>query len=244
MDQQPIVINKMCELDNYLAQLNSIETIILFDIDNTLLRTKTNLGSVEWIKWQERLIQENSQSEYRIANTHEDLKKIYIEWINSSFNQTALMEVTLPAQIGEYIKAGFKVVLISSRDNTLMGTTVKQLSEFFNVNDFFSKGLSFENDYWLYENGIFLVSGRDKGVCTEFLLMNYKQEFNYQPINIVFVDDTLTECENVIRHLHETYNVLSFNYLYGKNYELEFEKLDKKIVHQEWLEYINKKSIN
>ena len=64
---EKLSIQSMTELDAIEKQAPARATLFVFDIDNTLLTTKIDLGGDAWFGWQENLLKTNPQSPDLVA---------------------------------------------------------------------------------------------------------------------------------------------------------------------------------
>jgi hydroxymethylpyrimidine pyrophosphatase-like HAD family hydrolase len=243
MENQKLIntIYSMDEIDRHVIRLDPTKTILFFDIDNTLLRTKSDIGSVEWVKWQEKIFTEHKgKHEFSVNKSLEDLYQSYQKWLITSNCETELLEEHVLDLVNKYIFLGFKVVLVTARNKNTANTTFKQLSNHYNINNFYSHSIYFENEWILYKNGICFASGINKGCCIDKLLQIFKLIFDFEPENIVFTDDSLSECTTVMnKFLKNEQNILVFNYLFGQKFQIIFNGLDKNDLHQKWITFIN-----
>ncbi|XWV26104.1 hypothetical protein QJ857_gp0976 [Tupanvirus soda lake] len=232
-------ISEMCEMDQYIIDLDPEKTILFFDIDNTLLRTKSDIGSVEWVRWQENLIKTfGGKHEHSVSDSFNEMYRLYQKWLNTSNCETELLEEYVDKLIHKYIDMGFKVVLITARDKCTAETTFNQLSRHYDISKFFSGDLYFKNNKILYKNGVYFATGTKKGECIENLLQIIKLIFDFDPENIVFIDDSTHECNNVASKFKEHgVKAKVFNYLHGLKYQEIFDMLDKHHLHQKWIHF-------
>ncbi|XWV24857.1 hypothetical protein QJ856_gp0926 [Tupanvirus deep ocean] len=232
-------ISEMNEMDHYIINLDPNKTILFFDIDNTLLRTKSDIGSVEWVRWQENLLKTYAGNhEHSVSDSFTGMYQLYQKWLTSSNCETELLEEYVDELIHKYIDMGFKVVLITARDKCTAETTFNQLSRHYDTNKFFSKDLYFKNDKILYQNGVYFATGIKKGDCIDKFLQIIKLIFDFEPENIVFIDDSTNECNNVAsKFKNHNINAIVFNYLHGMKYQISFDMLDKHHLHKKWIHF-------
>jgi len=235
------MVKYMNKIDDDITMLPPNKTILFFDIDNTLIRTKTDIGSVEWIKWQEKLFNKyNGQHEFCVTDTLDNLYKLYRLWLINSNCETELLEEYVPELINKYVSLGFKIVLVTARHKSTAKITIDQISRHFIIGQFYSSDIYFENEDILFQNGIYFAGGTNKGKCINKLLQVFKLVFDYKPENIVFIDDSLRECKTIISGVIDAdTNIYVFNYLFGIRYQKQFDKLDKNLLHEEWSIYCN-----
>lgn len=231
-------IHSMHEMDSFIMNLNPAQTILFFDIDNTLFRTKSDIGSVEWVKWQELLVSTNTsiRHEHCVADSLDDLYKYYQKWLTTSNCETELLESYVADLINKYISMEFKIVLMTAREKVTSDVTFEQLSRHYDIKNFYSQNISFENDKNLYKSGVYFAAGVNKGECIKFLLDLVKSD--YVPVNIVFIDDSLRECHAVEeKFMDSQINANIFHYMHGKKFQIIFEELNKDMLHQKWIAF-------
>src|SRR5204863_2211323 len=101
------------------------QTLVIFDIDYTLFRSKTNLGAPEWIF---HLVKQRKEQ----GNTKEEsLKKFYPAWMRAQkFSEIALMDPKFLAVLSEIKKKALSVMGLTSRQPEAAEVTVWQLNKF------------------------------------------------------------------------------------------------------------------
>lgn len=234
-------INLMIEIDDYVMKLNPEKTVLFFDIDNTLLRIKSDIGSTEWVKWQDNMLRNCSDKcEYAASDTLHNFYMSIQKWLTIANYETEPAEEYITELIDKYISLGFKIILITARDKYAAGVTLQQLSQYYNINQFYSSDLYFQNDSALHQNGVYFASGMNKGDCMEKLLAMIKLVFDYEPENIIFIDDSMSECNSVAQKFNNhKINATVFNYLYCSKYQFIFDQLDKNDLHNQWIDFVN-----
>lgn len=251
----PIIsINKMSEINEQICKLDPTKTIIFFDIDNTLLRTVTDIGSDEWIKWQERLFCSDSDNlqKYRATKSLPELYTAYRHWLKTSNCDVELMEEYIADMVNLYIDIGYKICLITARDKDVLDITFKQLSKYYDIKKFFSQNIFFETGVITYKSGIYFSAGTNKGLCIKKLLTIYETVLNYIPENIVFIDDSHNACCATMNSFklddpnnsNIIFNLLIFHYLNATKFQEIFNQIDKDVLHQKWHDFINKNKLN
>src|SRR5690606_9355152 len=109
---EKLAIRQMSELKNLDARL-SANTLYVFDIDNTLLRTKQDLGGDAWFTWQETLFKENPHSADLVAPDFIGL--IMIQGWLFALSEMIAPEITTPQLFRELQNRGHAVILLTSR---------------------------------------------------------------------------------------------------------------------------------
>ncbi len=235
-----IKIDYMSDIDTYVSNLNPQKTILFFDIDNTLLRTVSDIGSAEWIRWQEKLLYDHKGNhKHSVATTFEQLYILYRHWLTTSACITELVEEYVADLINKYINNGFKVILVTARDETTANTTMQQLEQHYDTKKFYTPDLYFRNHKVLFNNGVLFGAGGRKGETITNLLSIIKTVFNYEPENIVFVDDSVAECISVANKFScNKIKSFVFNYLNATKYREIFDNLNTQELHEKWQEFI------
>lgn len=229
--QREIIDSKsITDVYSYITHnVDNTSTLIVFDIDNTLIMPPTHLGSDQWF-----------YAEYN-KNIQQGLnKKKAIEQIlplNKHLQDNIIMQAieknTAPL-IQNLQKKDFTVIALTARPTNLADISIRQLK---NVGIDFSRSIPYDHPLQLnynnevsYQNGIIFCTGKDKGKA----LVTFLYYIDYQPKKIVFVDDKLKNIHNIERAVcGQDYPFIGLHYTYLENYiktinKLEVEKeLDK-----------------
>ncbi len=232
-------IKTMIDLHERIAHLDPKTTILFFDIDNTLLRTTMDIGSVEWVKWQENMIHSGQTDHpHCLASEFVDIYQKYETWLNKSNCETELLEDYVSDLLDTYIKDGYKIVLITARNKDTWKITLNQLARHYDQSKFYCNEFLLETPKNIYRSGVFFATGMNKGKCIDFLLHLYKLTFNYIPENIVFVDDSMNECIKVSdQFVNSPMNVQIYCYRHCDKFEKIFHQIDKNDLHQKWIDF-------
>jgi hypothetical protein len=163
---------------------------VVLDIDNTLLAMEQGLGSDQWYYWQKSLEEEQPCSEERVADL--------IQAQGALFFASAMRPVQDNAaeQVQRMQDEGLRVIALTSRGPEYRLPTFRELRR---------NGFSFWPNAWppargypetfvpeggtrpvLYEDGVFMTAGQNKGVMLKALLD--KSGLPY-PTLIIVVDD-------------------------------------------------------
>lgn len=191
------------------------DVLVVFDIDNTLLKARQPIGSDQWFEWQSEAIK-NASSDAIFKNFDELLA------VQADFFQLSAMDLTeasLPIVVGAFKRFGHNIVLLTSRGPSLRNVTERELQR---NNLWFSDstlGAGYPMEYMespfkqkvSFMNGIFMTSGHHKGEALAYLLK--KTGRNYKAI--IFVDDH----ERHTKRVYETFEKLNgpeiVTYRYG-----------------------------
>jgi FMN phosphatase YigB (HAD superfamily) len=198
-------IKTISDLSRYIDN----QTILFFDIDDTLIRNKTHLGSNQW---------EDSLVSLMIKNGVDDniaFKKAKFLWC--AFQVVSEVEVVEPSTLEFFNKLlqSHHLRLITARPAVLANETFQQLASVgikTNVTDKFLINLNKEN-HVLYENGIFFCDSCNKGA----VIADYMNRYSLNPGKIVLVDDRLHHLEKAAMAL-KAFNFIGLHYNYLSEY--------------------------
>lgn len=201
-------LSSMQELTSHLT----IPSIIFFDIDNTLIRTTTNLGSDEWEAALVKTLTDKG------GNAEESFEKAKMLWCAFQLVCQVITVETEVTTIVSYLKrSGHEVLAITARPGLLSHATHLQLK---------SVGLSFGENHCskfeleglpvLYENGIFFCDNCSKGSVISFYLHSLRAQYQNETRKkkpVVLVDDRLSHLESAQKKL-DSFNFAGFHYSY------------------------------
>ncbi len=232
--------------------------LVVFDIDNTILTMKNDLGSDQWFSWQEKIIFEEKCEPFCITKNFNEL--LEAQELLFEIGEMAATETELPTLIEEWQKKGLKFILLTSRGSSLRSVTEKELAR--NGYSFADSSIGpqfgFAGVYLPYDiqnpkkmnltkdevvtaglkeakpvsfqNGIYMTSGQNKGIMLKTLLKKLNIKFQ----SIVFADDHQKHTDRMHAIMGDEADVVSFRY--GKmDPQVEaFHKSDKKAVTKKW----------
>ena len=174
-----------------IASLNLEKTLLVCDIDDTIICPKTWIGSTPWFDWQCDLLEKDKKSPYLIAKTFRKLilalYKIY---------ENIEMRLCEPEIASENILSQCDTIFLTARDSMTNDITQKQLNSFVNWKKPKNmKDISIGD--MKFTNGIGYTSGKNKGELLFNILKSLDQTYD----TIIFVDDKINNIiavENVI----------------------------------------------
>jgi hypothetical protein len=221
------------EVVRQIDQQGVTNTLVAFDIDNTLLATKHDLGSVQWFNWQRHLLKSEPNSEYVVAESMDKLLNVQMTLYALSNMRETQEEVS--DHISSLQNKGLKTIALTARSPESRDATVRELQR---------NGISFRSsalggisrrtrlpERTSYADGIFMLAGQHKGQMLRELLRLTKSQFS----SIVFVDDEEHNLQNV-RSAFEGGDIkLTLIRFAREDTAVEtFNKSDKKEVARDW----------
>lgn len=189
------LFGKIIEVESFQQIVNyiNVETLVLLDIDDTLLIPIQTLGTDAWFmaKLKDHLKQEK---EYSLA-----LDKTLAEWeAVRHLTSVQVVEEGTPEIVNEMQKNGVVVMGLTTQGLALATRTVMQLES---LNIHLSTTAPSHQDHYfmngkngvLYREGILFTSGTPKGKA----LLAFLDIIDYHPKKIVFINDKKTHLEDV-----------------------------------------------
>jgi hypothetical protein len=180
------------QLATVLDHINTPNTIVIFDIDNTLAHSPQELGSDEWFSYlvNKKIAAGNNA---RIA-LHDALPILYDVEFNIDLEPT---EPEIPALFQELINAGVPVMALTNRNSFMADRTIEQLDA---INIMFFMPEITPEQFVLplanpccYNRGILFCGDNDKGKC----LHHFFKITDHYPEKIIFVDDKINNLLSV-----------------------------------------------
>lgn len=222
------------------AQENSL---VLFDIDDTLIDYSISLGTGPWRKYLRKKIEENkdryAQHEYPVI----DLVTYYI------LNRVPVkpVEESIPNLIHELQNQCIPAFAFTARGRTEWYTTQIENIDFLTKEQLMSIGIDFETTVIPFElqgldpacfmDGIIFASHIEKGLLLEKLLI----ERAYHPSAIIFVDDKMKNVQSM-EAAAESLGVPFIGFWY-KRAELNNEDFDPVITTLQLRELVTNQNI-
>lgn len=220
--------------------LSKDQTLYVFDIDNTVLKLKSHLGSVQWFRWQHKLILDQIPTD-RIANNIDDLLTAQ-SWIYQ-ISTAAMPEQTTRSQIAEIQSKGSRVMFHTSRSTDVRDITERDLkaAQLIPLTHTIGLDQGFPGTFTFstaipkqrpvsFQNGVYMSAGQNKGIWLEQLL----QKVSFTPKHLVFVDDEVKNLNNVLGAFDGKISLTLCRYGYLDDEVESFEKSKKTIEIQQW----------
>lgn len=179
LSSEIIEIKSMEEIQPYIDD----DTLVVLDIDNTLLMTKQMLGGDQWF---EHMLKKYLSEEFSITESIAKALPLYMEIQNAT--EVVPVEAVVPALIHKLQKKGNLVIGLTARGTALAYKTAEQLASIgihLNKNPPYSQ-LGLSSHFPLnYVEGILFVTRHHKGDY----LFALAAELGLEIKKIVFVDD-------------------------------------------------------
>ncbi len=160
-------------------------TLLVFDVDNTLLEPVGNLYSDQWIYYVEKALERDGAS---ASEAEKRMGDIWTEGLKRS--KVKPVEAGTPALVQRAQKAGFKVMALTARGLEDFEATMRQFRDAgYDLSRSGPKGRA-EG----YKGGVMFVGdGPDKGKA----LVAFLAAAGIKPARVVFVDDKPHHAKNV-----------------------------------------------
>lgn len=176
------------DLNNYVTP----NTLVILDIDDTLLIPTQSLGTDVWFR--------HRWNQYKVAgeSASDALEKALAEWEGiRQLTQVKIVEEGTAAIIKNLQDKQITVMGLTTQGLALATCTIHNLAS---LDIILAKTAPSKDDYYfmngegvLYRQGILFTSGTVKGVA----LVNYLDHINYRPKRIVFINDKATHLRDV-----------------------------------------------
>lgn len=196
------------KMDDILDEVTP-QSIVIFDLDNTIMEASQTLGSDQWFEY--RLTQLKKQG----LPADEALKRAVQDWEKVNYNgHVNLVEEITPRIIARIQNTGIPTMGLTARPTTFLEKSLDQLQSLevpLHKHTVSKKSMKLElDDVAFFKKGVLAVGNNNKGkVLVEFL-----KRLSLHPKRIIFVDDKVKNVTNVDDALATT-TIQSFAYRYG-----------------------------
>jgi hypothetical protein len=102
------------------------DTLIVFDIDNTLLKMKKDLGSDAWFNWQNSLLAASPPTDLRVGDNTDGL--LNIQRLLYDLSGMEPPEKSAPEFVAELRAVGYPVMMLTGRGPGTMNATLRELA--------------------------------------------------------------------------------------------------------------------
>ena len=161
-----------------ISHMQNKRTLVVFDIDNTLLMPHTDLGSDQWFCYQ---LQKEMNTGKKTQEAVDTILPLYFH-IQHHIDLTTT-EPCVHEEVTRLKKQGAYIICLTARSNELAHRTVAQLQK--NQLNFCMPEQQEYTGPYLYLDGILFCNNSDKGE----VLATFLDTTEYMPEIIVFIDD-------------------------------------------------------
>jgi hypothetical protein len=182
--------NNIADITPYIEQ----DTLVIFDLDDTVFRTASILGNDAWFNYQ---VQQSTKNGLSFDQAVYAILPLYL--VIQYFSQLEIVDPKTPAFIAELQNKNIKVMALSARSLGLCETTKYEL---LNLGVFFAKNAPSATEFSLgithkayYSDGILFGANNNKGQ----LLLQFLDVINYRPHTVIFIDDKHSHLETIER---------------------------------------------
>lgn len=190
-------------IDGKNRHYNAPNVLVVFDVDDTLLKPTTDLGSEIWYKWQTNQLKLRPRNKAeRVSCLHQDSIHMLYDLLPST-----LTEKSIPSIIRSFQKKKQPMFALSDREAASRYATARELRR--NGINFGKTALTYPGQVKppvfqdtfkrkvTYIDGVFMAARENKGKMLDYVLNKTNNHFK----SIVFVDDNLKNIMNVQRIL-------------------------------------------
>lgn len=202
------------------------QTLVVFDIDNTLIQPNQSLGSDQWFRYVLRsYVDKGISQEAALDKTLGFWKQI------NKVSNVSPVEYGEPLFVRKLQQSGITTMVLTARGTDVVAITDRQLNQ---VKLDFTKSSPFgDNDLLIdkgirYRRGVLYVSGQDKGTS----LIKFLQHFRLSPKKVLFIDDLSKNVHSVEAALTKA-QIDVLNVRYGALDE-KVKSFNPKLTLVEW----------
>jgi hypothetical protein len=187
--------------------------VLIFDIDNCILTTETQLGRSQWSAWLEeqyKMLGKDDEEAQRLANVRfnkvQRLAKVSL--VDKKLN--------LPEQLSLFKKSGGYVIALTARNSDIANITHRQLIELgIYLSDLLSDiTLPLSDRSLVIKHNIIFCDNLCKGLCLSKAINQFKIPLNEFKDGL-FIDDKEHNCLSVLnffKTLNLPWKVIQYNY--------------------------------
>lgn len=194
-------ISIITKLEQIIPAIDS-ETLIVFDVDNTLISPKGYFGSDEWFYYLVKIKRFNGLSEKEATD------QAVVAWNKAQqVIEVKTVEDSTLSIIQKFKSSGHKMMALTARNFDIYGDTLRQLRSVgigFKDSPVYDKAIRISKELLsspedaVFENGILFVGEHnDKGKVLSYFL----KEISFMPKKVVYVDDRMKHVQSVDRYL-------------------------------------------
>lgn len=216
------------EIRNYIVyktlqeNISPKDVLVVYDIDNTLLKMKRNFGSDQWFNWQSDCLKMSWSCPHSLAKSFDELINIQYEIFSlASMTRT---EPGLSHIVSNLQNKSFNLIALTSRGPEARNATERELQKngfkLSNTAIGYSIGESFipagEERTASYQNGIFMTSGMNKGKMLRTLVDFFGKKYKA----IFFIDDHKKHTDRVYQAYINQLRHGIYTFRYGRQDEI------------------------
>lgn len=231
-------ITQISEIFQYLTHKNCL---VIFDIDNTLLFPKTNLGSDQWFSHM-------VEAQIKLGvDTNTAIKTVLPIYFHVHFKIDLIpTELDLTSKLAHIHNNCHHAICLTSRSLPMVPVTMAQLAKNnleFPANPYAHLFTSAEHSFDLphphmYKNNVLFCGLNDKGA----VLLAYLDYINYKPDLIIFIDDRAKYITNVKLAVEQ--RKIEFVGLRYAGCDQRVQDFDHAVTQQELQEFLLKYPYN
>ena len=182
--------NKLSDVNKYVDK----NTVVLWDIDETLLRTPQYLGSDPWLKYHIGNLEKKGLCKSNALDY-----SMYLQLIIYRSLRMKLVDNSAPVIIKNLQAKNIHTMAVTHRAIFVMKKTIKQLKRAgidFSKDPLFNKNLDLSEKYIGKSTlGILFTGDNPKGK----ILFSFFKKVGYKPTKIIMVDDELKNLQDIER---------------------------------------------
>lgn len=183
--------NSYKEINDFILEMGKkygpSHVLVAYDLDTTLLTANTYLGSEAWFDWQESLLGTNSP--YLVSNNFDTM--LQYDDIMMMVTKMHPTEACIPADLNNYQKLGFKLMVLTARGANIRGITDANLKDngMYNCFNEAKPANGFVGDYIPFN-----IKNPEKYGLTKEELKYFNQGHNPRPVS--FYNGIFSACGN------------------------------------------------
>jgi hypothetical protein len=208
------------------------DTLVIFDLDNTVMMPPQTLGGEEWFDYFVKLRIEEFQKNGHSAEQSKDkaIEQGANEWVKFHLNARVVpVEKETPSLINDLQNRGIQTMALTARPTELKDSTASQLKS---IGIEFSKKsatdknikLSGKHPAEFYKGALLVGPKNNKGE----LLVAFLKQLSVKPKKIIFVDNKIHHVENVEKAL-ASLNIAYFGRRHAAA-DQKINSMDKELV--------------
>jgi len=249
------------------SKINTIikpqETLIVFDIDNTLLKFSTDFGSEQWFLWQSEMLNNKFVGLPLVSNTLANILEVQ-SWIYKRYPME-IVDIRQKSWITQLKKQYAGIIALTSRSLNVHDATLREIfrnklkfssaSELclknegklylpYQLEHLNESGLTTSDvanfklgpaNFVVFDRGAFLTQGQNKGIMLKTLLHRMARKFK----SVIFIDDRLKHIEAMRMMAKSVPEIMiySIHFNLSETWTQPFLKGNKLMVEKQWCDF-------